>query len=124
MRRRNTVVEMEMSIVRHYNFDCFCYQFCLDEILAPPSSAPIPTTATTASAATASTTAHRVVDKRMIDAVTYEALLLEKAKLDAEAAHLIEERECFKIRRELLQIELFEKRRSFEEVRGMTEDDF
>ena len=85
-----------------------------EDSLSPPPSTPAPTTTTVP----AVVPLRKAVDKKMLDEATYAALLSEKAKYDAEVEHLKEKTACEKIRHELLQIELFEKKRYFEEVRA------
>ena len=85
-----------------------------EDSLSPPPSTPAPTTTTVP----AVVPLRKAVDKKMLDEATYAALLSEKAKYDAEVEHLKEKTACVKLRRELLQIELFEKKRYFEEVRA------
>uniref|UniRef100_A0A914WA82 Uncharacterized protein n=1 Tax=Plectus sambesii TaxID=2011161 RepID=A0A914WA82_9BILA len=88
-----------------------------EDSLSPPPSTPAPSTTTTTTVP-AVVPLRKAVDKKMLDEATYAALLSEKAKYDAEVEHLKEKTACKKIRRELLQIELFEKKRCFEEVRA------
>uniref|UniRef100_A0A914V2P5 Regulatory protein zeste n=1 Tax=Plectus sambesii TaxID=2011161 RepID=A0A914V2P5_9BILA len=85
-----------------------------EDSLSPPPATPAPTT----TAMPAVIPLHKTVDKKMLEEATYAALLSEKAEYDAEIDHLKEKMACEKLRRELLQIELFEKKRCFEEVRA------
>lgn len=62
------------------------------------------------------TTSYKGISKWMVDAAKYDALLAERRKYDAQADFLRVKADCARIKYELLQISLQEKKYNYEEI--------